>query len=135
MTSGGTRRHSWPTHRRPRPPAVPNPARPCVDRTRPAPAPRRPPRCVALLDRRSPQPTPRLRPRKRAPGQDGRTSPGQRRPDARIGRVSYSTAAPVRPADSIGYRLTDDQQMLRDAVRVLADEQIAPRAAEIDRQG
>jgi alkylation response protein AidB-like acyl-CoA dehydrogenase len=49
--------------------------------------------------------------------------------------VSDSTAAPVRPADSIGYRLTDDQQMLRDAVRVLADEQIAPRAAEIDRQG
>ena len=31
------------------------------------------------------------------------------------------------------YRLTEEQQMLRDAVRVLADEQIAPRAAEIDR--
>jgi alkylation response protein AidB-like acyl-CoA dehydrogenase len=31
------------------------------------------------------------------------------------------------------YRLTEDQLMLRDAVRVLADEQIAPRAAEIDR--
>ena len=31
------------------------------------------------------------------------------------------------------YRLTEDQLMLRDAVRVLADERIAPRAAEIDR--
>ena len=31
------------------------------------------------------------------------------------------------------YRLTEEQQMLRDAVRDLADEQIAPRAAEIDR--
>ena len=33
------------------------------------------------------------------------------------------------------YRLTDDQLMLRDAVRVLADERIQPRAAEIDRSG
>jgi alkylation response protein AidB-like acyl-CoA dehydrogenase len=32
------------------------------------------------------------------------------------------------------YRLTEDQLMLRDAVRVLADERIAPRAAEIDRK-
>src|SRR5258705_13402673 len=31
------------------------------------------------------------------------------------------------------YRLTDDQLALRDAVRVLADDRIAPRAAEIDR--
>jgi alkylation response protein AidB-like acyl-CoA dehydrogenase len=31
------------------------------------------------------------------------------------------------------YRLSDDQAALRDAVKVLADEQIAPRAAEIDR--
>ena len=31
------------------------------------------------------------------------------------------------------YRLTEEQLMLQDAVRVLADEQIAPRAAEIDR--
>ena len=37
------------------------------------------------------------------------------------------------PTPSPGYRLTDDQSMLRDAVRVLADERIAPRAAEIDR--
>jgi alkylation response protein AidB-like acyl-CoA dehydrogenase len=31
------------------------------------------------------------------------------------------------------YRLSEDQAALRDAVRILADEQIAPRAAEIDR--
>lgn len=31
-------------------------------------------------------------------------------------------------------RLTEDQVLLRDAVRVLADERIAPRAAEIDKQ-
>jgi alkylation response protein AidB-like acyl-CoA dehydrogenase len=42
-------------------------------------------------------------------------------------------AAVTGDSATIGYRLTDDQLMLRDAVRVLADEQIAPRAAEIDR--
>jgi alkylation response protein AidB-like acyl-CoA dehydrogenase len=31
------------------------------------------------------------------------------------------------------YRLTEEHEMLRDAVRVLADERVAPRAAEIDR--
>ncbi len=31
------------------------------------------------------------------------------------------------------FRLTEEHEMLRDAVRVLADEQVAPRAAEIDR--
>jgi alkylation response protein AidB-like acyl-CoA dehydrogenase len=36
-------------------------------------------------------------------------------------------------ADPTSYRLTRDQELLRDAVRVLADERIAPRAAEIDR--
>jgi alkylation response protein AidB-like acyl-CoA dehydrogenase len=41
---------------------------------------------------------------------------------------------PAAPAAGT-YRLTEEQQMLRDAVRVLADEQIAPRAAEIDRSG
>ncbi|MDH4142601.1 MAG: acyl-CoA dehydrogenase family protein [Chloroflexota bacterium] len=35
----------------------------------------------------------------------------------------------------MAYRLTEEQEMLRDAVRVLADEQVAPRAAEIDRSG
>jgi alkylation response protein AidB-like acyl-CoA dehydrogenase len=41
---------------------------------------------------------------------------------------------PTSAAHAAGsYRLTEEQQMLRDAVRVLADEQIAPRAAEIDR--
>jgi alkylation response protein AidB-like acyl-CoA dehydrogenase len=31
------------------------------------------------------------------------------------------------------FRLTDEQEMLRDAVRVLADDRVAPRAAEIDK--
>ena len=43
--------------------------------------------------------------------------------------ISVVTAPPTNPA----YRLTDEQSMLRDAVRVLADEKIAPRAAEIDK--
>src|SRR3954451_16409072 len=33
------------------------------------------------------------------------------------------------------YRLTEEQVLLRDAVRILADERVAPRAAEIDRSG
>jgi alkylation response protein AidB-like acyl-CoA dehydrogenase len=33
------------------------------------------------------------------------------------------------------FRLTEQHRMLRDAVRVLSDEQVAPRAAEIDRTG
>jgi alkylation response protein AidB-like acyl-CoA dehydrogenase len=44
--------------------------------------------------------------------------------------VTQPTSA--RP-DAGTYRLTEEQLMLRDAVRVLADERIAPRAAEIDR--
>ncbi|MEA2608293.1 MAG: hypothetical protein QOJ75_536 [Chloroflexota bacterium] len=39
------------------------------------------------------------------------------------------------PAAAPTYRLTDEQRLLRDAVRVLADERVAPRAAEIDRTG
>ena len=31
------------------------------------------------------------------------------------------------------FRLTDEQEMLRDAVRILADDRVAPRAAEIDK--
>ena len=38
-------------------------------------------------------------------------------------------AAVTEQPSASTYRLTEDQQMLRDAVRVLADEQIAPRAA------
>ncbi len=37
------------------------------------------------------------------------------------------------PGPTRTYRLTEDQAALRDAVRVLADEMIAPRAAEIDK--
>jgi len=43
--------------------------------------------------------------------------------------ISLVTAPPTSPV----YRLTDEHSMLRDAVRVLADEQIAPRAADIDK--
>ena len=46
------------------------------------------------------------------------------------------TAAPTAgpgSASAATYRLTEDQAALRDAVRLLADERIAPRAAEIDR--
>jgi alkylation response protein AidB-like acyl-CoA dehydrogenase len=35
--------------------------------------------------------------------------------------------------DGATYRLTEAQEALRDAVRVLADERVAPRAAEVDR--
>ncbi len=48
------------------------------------------------------------------------------------------TASPNSGAGTsqpFGYRLTEEQLMLRDAVRVLANERIAPRAAEIDRTG
>jgi alkylation response protein AidB-like acyl-CoA dehydrogenase len=44
--------------------------------------------------------------------------------------VTEPTSATRAPGT---YRLTEEQQMLRDAVRVLADEQIGPRAAEIDK--
>ena len=38
-------------------------------------------------------------------------------------------------ADTGTYRLTEEQLLLRDTIRQLADERIAPRAAEIDRTG
>ena len=44
-----------------------------------------------------------------------------------------SSTPPPEPRSTPTYRLTDDQAALRDAVKVLADERIAPRAAEIDR--
>ena len=37
------------------------------------------------------------------------------------------------PGPAAAFRLTDEQRELRDAVRALAGERIAPRAAEIDR--
>lgn len=39
------------------------------------------------------------------------------------------------PSDTSGYRLSEEQVLLRDAVRTLATERIAPRAADIDRTG
>src|SRR5215213_9799233 len=47
--------------------------------------------------------------------------------------AAAATSAPVAPGPTVTYRLTDDQLALRDAVRVLADDRIKPRAAEIDR--
>ena len=52
--------------------------------------------------------------------------------------MASSTHAPEPPKSPESrlaptYRLTEDQLALRDAVRVLADDRIAPRAAEIDR--
>jgi alkylation response protein AidB-like acyl-CoA dehydrogenase len=41
----------------------------------------------------------------------------------------------VSPSTASTYRLTEEQMLLRDAVRALADERVAPRAAEIDRTG
>ena len=42
---------------------------------------------------------------------------------------------PVTESTPPTYRLTEEQTLLRDAVRTLADERVAPRAAEIDRTG
>src|SRR5215208_1709813 len=50
-----------------------------------------------------------------------------RRHAARMARVSTSATAHG------SVRLTEDQVLLRDAVRELADDRIAPRAADIDR--
>ena len=44
-----------------------------------------------------------------------------------------AVTASSEPSGSPTYRLTEAQRDLRDAVRVLADERVAPRAAEIDR--
>ncbi len=43
------------------------------------------------------------------------------------------TASTQPSGSGLSYRLTEEQVLLRDAVRTLADERIAPRAAEIDR--
>ena len=45
------------------------------------------------------------------------------------------TTAAAPNATSAQYRLTEDQLLLRQTLRKLADERIAPRAAEIDRTG
>ena len=57
------------------------------------------------------------------------------RPGGAIRPVLRSAAVtPSSPAHG-PYQLTEEQQLLRDTVRVLADERVAPRAAEIDRTG
>ena len=42
---------------------------------------------------------------------------------------------PVTASTPLTYQLTEEQTLLRDAVRVIADERVAPRAAEIDKSG
>src|SRR6185503_20684828 len=77
----------------------------------------------------------------RAPGRPFATWPKPTRSDLRCRpRIDGCYDRPMASATPPGelrttptYRLTDDQAALRDAVRVLADEKIAPRAAEIDR--
>jgi alkylation response protein AidB-like acyl-CoA dehydrogenase len=62
------------------------------------------------------------------------TSPPE--PSTPTPEPSTPTPAPTPgplPTRAPTYRLTDDQLALRDAIRVLADDRIAPRAAEIDR--
>jgi alkylation response protein AidB-like acyl-CoA dehydrogenase len=44
-------------------------------------------------------------------------------------------SAVAGPSGMATYRLTDEQRLLRDTLRKLADDKIAPRAAEVDRSG
>ena len=48
-------------------------------------------------------------------------------------RHAAATMPAVTESTPPTYRLTEEQALLRDAVRILADERVAPRAAEIDR--
>ncbi len=58
-----------------------------------------------------------------------------RRREPPPGRVLRSPVVTATSPALGPYRLSEEQQLLRDAVRVLADERVAPRAAEIDRTG
>jgi alkylation response protein AidB-like acyl-CoA dehydrogenase len=49
--------------------------------------------------------------------------------------AAVTATATASTAGTAAYRLTEDQLLLRDTLRQLADEKIAPRAAEIDRNG
>jgi alkylation response protein AidB-like acyl-CoA dehydrogenase len=52
------------------------------------------------------------------------------------GGTCGATMRPVTPSGPAReHRLSEEQRLLRDTVRVLADERIAPRAADIDRSG
>ena len=74
--------------------------------------------------------------RRRGPRRHARRQRGAGGPDRR-GPGRAPAAGPVMDESSATgtYRLTEEQALLRDAVRVLADERVAPRAAEIDRTG
>ena len=73
----------------------------------------------------------------RAPGARlADVSPSLRRPpDAASAGPARGTMPPVTTANRAPgpFRLTEEHEMLRDAVRVLADERVAPRAADIDK--
>src|SRR3990172_6273625 len=76
------------------------------------------------------------RPDERGTAYLSRSSP----PITRTAYGSIATSAGVRCArdpatDPVTIRLSDEQRALRDAVRQLADERIAPRAAAIDASG
>ena len=50
-------------------------------------------------------------------------------------RPPRATISPVAETGAGTYRLTEEQVLLRDTIRTIAFEQIAPRAAEVDRTG
>jgi alkylation response protein AidB-like acyl-CoA dehydrogenase len=89
---------------------------------------------------RVPAPAPpaecRPRPRRQSAG-PGPGPPAERRP--RGPQSLAPTATATMPVVTLPppptYRLTEEQVLLRDAVRVIADERVAPRAADIDKSG
>src|SRR5689334_1945281 len=64
-------------------------------------------------------------------------SPSRRRSPARGRSRSCNSEEhrPVTDANAATYRLTEEQVLLRDTIRELATDHIAPRAADIDRNG
>jgi alkylation response protein AidB-like acyl-CoA dehydrogenase len=57
-------------------------------------------------------------------------------PPPAAARTMLRSAAVISSSQAHGpYQLTEEQRLLRDAVRELADERVAPRAADIDRTG
>src|SRR6478609_6736350 len=61
--------------------------------------------------------------------------PGEGADDRSADVRAAATMPTVTESTPSAYRLTEEQTLLRDAVRTLADERVAPRAAEIDKTG